>query len=581
MSIQNDVISPGVFDELGLETLPDLYDYSISMFGPSVLLKKHHPWGYQSITYQEFGKLISFLGAGLVEAGLDKGDRVILIAENSPEWIVAYAAVTSCGGIVVPLEPRMRENEIRHLMIHSEAKFVIASRKVFSESIEQMNLGDVKAVVMGEEETPPGTLTVGLVMATGKDKISSGDPAYFKRKSDTRPEDIAAICYTSGTTGQPKGAVLMHSNLMSNLESLHSRVFIAPDEVFLSILPLHHTFASMTNFLVPAFRGSTVAFARSIKPRIILEDIVREGVTLVVGVPLLFEHVATLLAGSAKKAAKAGLMAKIKGFFGKLFGRGKAAQGASGASSGMAAGLQNLRFCISGAAALRRDVEAGLTAAGLKILQGYGLTEASPVVAVNPLEKPKPGSVGPALPNVFVDIDAPNEEGVGEIVVRGGNVMKEYFKNPEATAEVIRDGALYTGDLGFLDGDGYLTIVGRRKSVIVTAGGKNVYPDEIESCLGTSGLILECIVMPVEDRKGNTRPGAIIVPDYDAISSMGGAGAQVSDDRIREMISEEIKRICADLPDYKHIHEFRIRDTELPKTTTRKLKRHLVKWTEE
>ena len=577
MSIQNDVISPGVFDELGLETLPDLYDYAISMFGPSVLLKKHHPWGYQSITYQEFGKLLSFIGAGLVEAGLDKGDRVILIAENSPEWILCYAAITSCGGTIVPLDPRMKENEIRHLMIHSEAKFIIASKKVFTESIEQMNLAGISSIIIGEEDQPPGILTLGLVMATGKDKIGSGDASFFKVKSEIRADDIAAICYTSGTTGTPKGTVLLQSNLMSDLESLHSGVFIAKDDVFLTILPLYHTFASMVNFLVPVFRGATVAFARSIKPRIILEDIQREAVTLVVGVPLLFEHIALLFAGTARaQGKKTGIVAKIKGWFGKLF-RGKS----SPAPSGAAAGLANIRFCISGAAGLRGDVEAALTGAGLKVLQGYGLTEASPVVSVNPFDDPRPGTVGPALPNVTVDIDRPDAEGVGEIVVRGGNVMKGYFKNPEATAEVLRDGALYTGDLGRLDKDGYLTIVGRQKSVIVTAGGKNVYPDELESLLGASRMILECIVMPVDDRKGNSRPGAVIVPDYDAIVSMRGDTAQVSEETIRELIADEIRQINTDLADYKHIHEFRIRDSELPKTPTRKLKRHLVKWTEE
>ncbi len=577
MSIQNDVISPGVFDELGLETLPDLYDYAISMFGPSVLLKKHHPWGYQSITYQEFGKLLSFIGAGLVEAGLDKGDRVILIAENSPEWILVYAAVTSSGGTIVPLDPRMKENEIRHLMIHSEAKFLITSKKVFTESIEQMNLGDIKPVIIGDEDLPPGAVTLGLVMATGKDKIGSGDASFFKVKSEIRADDIAAICYTSGTTGTPKGTVLLQRNLISDLESLHSGVFIANDDVFLLILPLYHTFASMVNFLVPAFRGATVAFARSIKPRIILEDIQREAVTLVVGVPLLFEHIALLFAGAAKApGTKKGIVSKVKGWFGKLFG-GKS----SSAPSGAAAGLQNIRFCISGAAGLRGDVEAALTGAGLKVLQGYGLTEASPVVSVNPYDDPRPGTVGPALPNVTIDIDQPDAEGVGEIVVRGGNVMQGYFKNPEATAEVLKNGSLYTGDLGRLDKDGYLTIVGRMKSVIVTAGGKNVYPVELESLLGASRMVLECIVMPVDDRKGNARPGAVIVPDYDAIVSMQGGTAQVSEETIREMVAGEIRRINEELADYKHIHEFRIRDSELPKTPTRKLKRHLVKWAEE
>ncbi|MCK4550000.1 MAG: AMP-binding protein, partial [Candidatus Krumholzibacteria bacterium] len=442
----------------------------------------------------------------------------------------------------------------------------------------QMNLGEIKLVIIGDEDVPPGTLTLGLVMATGKDKISSGDASFFKSKSEIRADDIAAICYTSGTTGTPKGTVLLQSNLMSDLESLHSGVFIAQDDVFLSILPLYHTFASMVNILIPVFRGSTVVFARSIKPRTILEDIQRESVTLIAGVPLLFEHIAQLFAGAASASgSRKGFVAKIKGWFGKLFGGGKSAS----APSGAAAGLKNIRFCISGAAGLRGDVEAALTGAGLKVLQGYGLTEASPVVSVNLFDDPRPGTVGPPLPNIIVNIDRPDAEGVGEIVVRGGNVMKGYFKNPEATSEVLRDGALYTGDLGRLDKDGYLTIVGRKKSVIVTAGGKNVYPDEIESLLGSSRMILECIVMPVDDRKGNARPGAVIVPDYDAIVSAQGGTGKVSEETIRELIADEIKRISEDLADYKHIHEFRIRDSELPKTPTRKLKRHLVKWTEE
>lgn len=569
-------IDPGSFKGLGIQDLPSLYDYAIDTHGSSTIMRKHHPWGYQSITYREFGKLISLAGAGLIDSGLEKGDRVILIAENSPEWLIVFAAVTACGGVAVPLDPRMRENEIRHLMIHSGASFVITSPGLFGEELEETNLGGVKLIVIGEQDKEIEATTLGGIMARGKEKIAGGDSSFFKRKSGVSPEDIAAICYTSGTTGRPRGAVLLHRNLISDVESVHSRLDVYADDVFLCILPLYHTFALTTIFLAPLLRGSTIAFARAIKPRIILEDVQREKVTLLVGVPLIFEHLAGLIRKSAGPAPeKRGLLSRLTAGIRRLFRFGRRA------APGGPAAVPDLRFCISGAARLRPDVEETLLGAGFKVLQGYGLTEASPVVSVNPFDKPRRGTVGPPLPGVEVRIDNPGEGGVGEILVRGGNVMKEYYGDPDATGSVLKDGFLHTGDLGAMDGDGFITIHGRKKSLIVTAGGKNVHPEEIEDILNSSGMILESIVLEVEDRKGNIRPGAIIVPDYDALIDPGKAGGRISEEKIRSMISEEIRKLTGDLPDYKHIYEFRIRDTELPRTPTNKLKRHLVKWIED
>jgi long-chain acyl-CoA synthetase len=244
-------------------------------------------------------------------------------------------------------------------------------------------------------------------------------------------------------------------------------------------------------------------------------------------------------------------------------------------------GLASLRFCVSGAAPLRRDTEEMFERISLPLLQGYGMTEASPVISVNPLGKVGSGSVGPALPGIEVTIDEPNEEGIGEIVVQGPNVMREYYKNPEATRDVLRDGKLYTGDLGIIDRNGYVTIVGRKKSLIVTAGGKNVYPDEIEHLLNQSPFVLESIVLAHEDKRGNSRIGAIIVPDYDALGMSAEVREDATEERIKAILSAEIQRICSGLPDFKRILDFRIRDGELPKTTTQKVKRHLVTWIEE
>lgn len=579
MSHHEELLATGTFKTMKIGTLPDLYDYAVRTHGQAVYMKKHHPWGYQSITYQEFGALVSYIGAGLIDRGLSRGDRVVLIADNCPEWILVYAAATSCGAAIVPLEPRMPENEIHHLLLHSEASFIVASPQIWAESIGGMSLGGVTSIVLGEAPETGGAAGLSEIMAAGREKIAGGDTAFFQARSRTAPDDIAAISYTSGTTGQPKGAVLLHRNLLADLEGLHGRLVVRSSDVFLSLLPLHHTFASMTDMLVPLYRGAALAFARSLKPRIILEDIRAEKVTVFVGVPLLYEHLARALPAPGAAGAGKGLLGRIASALRRALRfalpRRRPPEGSP------AALLGQIRFCISGAAALRPDTERLLAGAGLNVLQGYGLTEASPVVSVNPLERPKRGTVGTALPGIDLSIDKPDAEGVGEIVVRGGNVMGEYFKNPAATSSVLRGGALYTGDLGRIDRDGYLTIVGRRKSVIVTSGGKNVFPDEIEALLCSSPMILECAVLPVRDRTGNARPGAIIVPDYEALASVPGVQGPGSEDRIREIIAGEIREVCAPLPDYKHVTEFQIRDSELPRTPTRKLKRHLVQWIEE
>jgi long-chain acyl-CoA synthetase len=579
MSHHEELLEPGAFARLKIRTLPDLYDFAARTWGSGVYMRKHHPWGYQSITYEEFGALISYIGAGLIEKGLSRGDRVALIADNCPEWVLVYAAATSCGAAIVPLEPRMPENEIRHLLLHSEASFIVASPQIWSDSIGGMNLGDVAAIVLGEESETAGAASLSEIMAAGRERIAAGDTAFADARSRTSPDDIAAISYTSGTTGQPKGAVLLHRNLLADLEGLHGRLVVRSSDVFLSLLPLHHTFASMTDMLVPLFRGAALAFARSLKPRIMLEDIRSEKVTVFVGVPLLYEHLARSLPAPGPERAGQGLLVRIASILRRMLRlarrRPRSPEGDA------AAALAQIRFCISGAAALRPDVERILAGGGLRVLQGYGLTEASPVVSVNPLEHPRRGTVGPPLPGIGLSIDAPDAEGVGEIVVRGGNVMKEYFKNPAATSSALRGGALFTGDLGRIDRDGYLTIVGRRKSMIVTAGGKKVYPDELEALLCASPMILECAVLPVKDRKGNPRPGAVIVPDYEALGALPGVQGPGSEERIREIIAAQIREACASLPEYKRVTEFQIRDSGLPRTPTRKLKRHLVQWIEE
>ena len=567
-------------EDSGFETLPALFDHAAERFGQRVAMKSHHPWGYQSITYREMVRLISYLGTGLIARGLERQARVALLADNSPEWALLHAAVTSVGGIIVPLETSMRENEIRHLLMHSGATMLVVSPAIYGDRIEGMHLKDVQVFIIGEE-TNLGEPSIGEVMADGKQRINDGDGEFFGRKSSVSPDDIAAISYTSGTTGQPKGVVLLHRNLVANVKGCIERFSVTENDSFLCLLPLYHTFASTTTFLVPVAAGCSIAFARSLKSREIREDIEREGITILIGVPLLFEHMASSIRDRLEASPKhkrlllrilSGIVAGLGRIFRRRVGSGIYRRELS------KKGLGSIRFCVSGAAALRRDVERALTDIGLTILQGYGLTEAAPVVAANPLDRPKSGTVGPPLGGVEVRIDSPDGDGVGEVTVRGGNVMKEYWKNPEATAGALRNGWLHTGDLGIVDGDGYLTIVGRKKDIIVTAGGKNIHPESVEAKLNRSPFILESVVLPVPDRKGNDRVAAIIVPDYD---TLGGLDEVLTEEGIRQTISDEIRKVCSELPEYKRIIDFQIRDEELPKTPTRKVKRHLVTWIKE
>ncbi len=564
-----------------IKTLPDLFNSAVEEYGSGVVMKSKYPWGHRSITYREFDRLITILAEGLISRGLEKGDRVALLAENSPEWTVVYSAVTSCGGIIVPLDPQLMKNEIRHLLLHSEAKFLITSPEIFDEKIEEMNLKEIYLIIMGERESDHQHVTLGEIMALGKERTGSSESKFHRFRDEVGPEDPAALCYTSGTTGGPKGALLSHHNITYDVIASLERIAFSPEDTSLALLPLHHTFPTLACFLAPFLAGATIVFGKSIRADRIASDISTENVTVISGVPLLFEHMIRAIRQKSRGGSQSSagifkrLFSKIARTISGIFRRGSDTAEEAGQE------LSNLRLCISGAAALREDVEDAFLSAGIPLVQGYGLTETSPVVAVNPPDNPRKGTVGPPLKGVEVKIDRPNSEGIGEILVKGPVVMKGYYKDQETTGEVIRRGWLYTGDIGSMDQDGYITVVGRKKSMIVTGGGKNIYPGEIEMKLNSSPYILESVVATVKDRKGNERAGAIIVPDYDQLSSLEEEKGKMTEEEIRNTIEDEIRKTTVDLADYKHIADFQIRDEELPKTTTRKIKRHLVKWIEE
>ncbi|MBT7066252.1 MAG: AMP-binding protein [Verrucomicrobia bacterium] len=392
-------------------------------------------------------------------------------------------------------------------------------------------------------------------------EASEKDDCLFNRREPSE-DDVASIIYTSGTTGRQKGAMLTHANFASNVESMMKCIDLGPSDNLLLVLPLHHAFAFTVNLLVPVFSGAQISFIQSLKT--VGENTREVSPTVLVGVPLLLEKIyARIMAGLKKKPAayflyRAGLKAPvIKGIKQKLGGK--------------------LRFCVVGGAPSSIDTITGYAELGIPVIEGYGLTETAPVLTFNPFDAPLPGSVGKALPGVEVQIKDPNEEGIGEITARGPNIMKGYFKNPQATAEVMDGDWFLTGDMGFINEDGYVIITGRKKSLIVNREGKNIYPEEVETQILKSNFVMETIVLgyTIEGETGE-RVGAIVVPDEEAMADRRKHRKHpISDAELTQLMVDEVKRVTNDISDYKRPRRIQVRSEEFEKTSTSKVKRYL------
>jgi long-chain acyl-CoA synthetase len=370
--------------------------------------------------------------------------------------------------------------------------------------------------------------------------------------------------------------MLSHANIIADIKAIHTRLFFGPEDVFLSILPLHHTFECTCGFLTPMSMGCTIAFARSFKSSELLEDMRASNATVMCGVPLLFEKMYLVFKrkiGKSRALSRSlfrilfsissyGL--KRNSFWGESLFR----------SLRTKAGLDCLRLLVSGGAALPYEVAHFFNAIGINLVQGYGLSETSPVLSVNSIGDNRFNSIGPPLDGVEVRIDNPDPNGIGEIVIKGPMIMKGYYGNESATAAVLRQGWFFTGDVGHQDSEGYLYITGRSKNVIVSAAGKNIHPEEIEEHLNLSPYILESLVLGRKLPDSNVEDvTAVIVPDRDFI--MQSDDLQNDNRSVEEIIKGEVWDICSRLADYKRVKRFFIRDEELPKTSSQKIKRCL------
>ena len=492
-----------------------------------------------SLTFSEVFALFTGFSAHLISLGLNGGEHVAIVGENSPQWAISYFAVIWAGAIAVPLDARARTEHIKQVLALSDSKFLIASTG-FTEVLS--NTGMVEHIIAIDDALEVRTHTEKTVPA---------------EKSE--PEDTADIVFTSGTTGNPKGVMLSHASIMSNLETLYGAFPITHEDTAFSILPIHHVYERIGGILLSFYCGQRVFFARSIKPREMLSDLKVARPTVWLNTPLILER---LLQRIEQSKAKNFLTRALPSrFFGKMARK--------------RLGLDRLRIIVSGGAALSEPASQGLEKYEFPLLQGYGMSETAAVIAANPFSRPKNASGGMVLENTEVEIRDLDSEGVGEICVKGPSVMKGYYKNPGATREVLSDdGWLKTGDLGYFDHEGYLYITGRKKSVIVTKGGKNISPEEIEEKLTPLETVEEAIVFSPDDE----RIQAVIFPEAEGISKKLGQSPRHGDDqRIWDILKGEISKLNRRLEPHKRISHFAVAREELPKTTTRKVKRYLFR----
>ncbi len=506
---------------------------------------------YRKYAYRELVATVASVARALSRIGIGKGDRMALLSENRPEWVFAYLAVTSIGAVVVPLDAQLTDKEVAVLLANCEAKAVCVS------ALTREKLPKDKAVTVISFDAGSGVLFGDMMKAHPGASLPSA-PA---------DNDVAAILYTSGTTGDPKGVMLSHGNLVANCVSAIALNIIFQTDNLLCLLPLHHTYPAMACMILTLSLGGTMTILNSLKGPDIIACMQETDVSVLIGVPQLLTALRRAIVDKIDSSPLllrllVKLFLAVNGLTRKLFNVniGKSLFGKVHARFG-----PKFRFMASGGARLDPDVFTDMSNLGFMVIEAYGLTETSPAATFNPMGKQKAGSIGVPISDVEVRISDPDATGMGEIAIKGPNVMLGYYKKPEATAEVIRGGWFYTGDLGYQDKDGYFFITGRSKEMIVLSTGKKIFPDELEKFYKQLPSIKE-ICMVQTDRGLE----AAVVPNFEYLKKMNIANA-------RETIAFEIEDLAKDLAPYKRISGLKVFKESLPVTRLGKLKRALVK----
>lgn len=549
--------------------LKDMLKKSGEAFGdrPAYVFKTEEKGKFKEITHKEFRNDINYLGTALINLGL-KGKRVAVISDNRYEWGVGYLAVATGVGVIVPLDKALPDNEIESLMIRSEIEAIIYSNKydaIMNAIKEQGNTNVRYFISMDLDKKENDIYSLKELMKTGKELIEEGNREFLDAEIDS--ESMGIMLFTSGTTAMSKAVMLSHKNICANLMDIASVIKLVPEDRMLSFLPLHHTFECTVGFLYPISKGCSIAFCEGI--RHIADNVKEFQITAMISVPILYEGMYKKVMKSIEKKGKLETVKKgikISNFLLK-FGidiRRKIFKEIHDNLGG------KVRLFVAGGAAFNPEAEKGFNELGIRTLQGYGLTESSPVIAAEDDKYQRLGSIGKAFPSLDVKIDNPNEEGIGELLVKGPSVMLGYYNNEEATKETLEDGWLHTGDLARIDEDGYIFISGRKKFVIVLKNGKNIYPEELETLVNKIEGIKESFVYGRPEEDGDYKICSKIVYDKELVEDIYGTK---DEEKLKELIWQEVKKVNKTMPAYKYIREISLTDKDLIKTTTQKIKR--------
>jgi long-chain acyl-CoA synthetase len=561
-------------------TIPELYRFLTEEYGikkGGYVIQRKVDNVYKGISYKEMKEETDLFAYGLVELGLKKNDSVALISENRPEWVYADFAMQMLGIINVPLYPSLTSDSIEYILNDSESKAIIVSTGFQLNKVLKIikNCKHLKQIIIfnehEDEDGKTNILTFKQVQEKGKDRKKKNPELLIKTSGEIKENDVCTIIYTSGTTGEPKGVILTHKNIISNVNSALAIYPITKDDIFLSFLPLCHIFERMAGYYTAFAAGSTIYYAESIEK--VATNLLEAKPTLMTSVPRLFERIQSRIIKNVESQS----VTKQKIFYWALeTGRQFVAAKKKG-SVPLALSAKHkiadklvfkklrertggrLRFFISGGAALSRELGEFFESAGIQIVEGYGLTESSPVIAANRPDDYKFGTVGKPLPGVDVKIASD-----GEILARGPNIMKGYYKKKKETEETIIDGWLHTGDIGVFDSEGFLMITDRKKHLFKTSAGKYIAPTPIENIFLSSKYIDQFVL--IGDRR--TFLSALIVPDYEALKEYADAhkipynneSELTGNEKIYKLIEDDMSKLQKKLANYERVRKFALLD---------------------
>ncbi len=556
-----------IYDHLEITDLKDMLNKTRKLYGEKQAYKiKVENGKYEILTHNEIREMIDALGTSLINLGL-KGKRIAVIGENRYEWEIAYLSIVCGTGIVVPLDKSLPENELKELIERSEIEAIFYSKK-YEESIKKIRYSHKNKlkhlIAMDLDAHSEGIYSQKELIETGKKLIEKGNREFLN--AEINAEEMSIMLFTSGTTSKSKVVALSHKNICSNLMDIGSIIDVTSEDVLLSILPIHHVFECTVGFLFSLYKGAQTVFCEGL--RHVVENLKEYNVTVMACVPAIYERIFMNIRKQIERQGKLkeileneekyknDSMQKRKEIFKEIHD--------------MIGG--KVKLFISGAAALDPKIEEKYRLLGINIVQGYGLTETSPVVAIGTNKYYKTGSIGKTVPSVAAKIVNANDEGIGELIVKGPSIMLGYFNDKKATRESIKDKWFYTGDLARIDEEGYIYICGRKKSVIVLKNGKNIFPEEMENLVNKIEGVEESFVFGKKqsEDENDIKINVKIVFNREIIKDVYKVE---TDEEIHNVLSSKIKEINKTMPKYKAIKGIILTEEPLIKTTTNKIKR--------